>query len=123
MQLSDDDLQTLGAAYDSLSAAIVAFDKNGKARSMGPTAAAKALYALRPSSVMPWDLAIAVRLHGARNGAAFANHLAVGRTWAKSLLVESGLDEEQLVAELGRPGASLAKVLDEYCYIRYTLGH
>jgi len=122
-QLSDEHLRTLGAAYADLSVAIVAFDKNGKARSMGPTAAAKALYALKPGAVMPWDLAIAVELHGARDAAAFTSHLALGRTWARSLLAESGLDEVQLVAELGRPGATLAKVLDEYCYVRYTLGH
>ena len=123
VQLSDDELRTLGAAYGRLSAATVAFDKNGRARSMGPTAAAKALYALRPNSVMPWDLAIAVQLHGGRDEAAFTDHLALGRRWAKALLVESGLEEAQLVAELGRPGSSLAKVLDEYCYVRYTLGH
>lgn len=123
VQLSDDELRTLGAAYDSLSASIVAYDKTGKARSMGPTAAAKTLYALKPNSVMPWDLAIAAQLHGARDRAAFTNHLALGRCWAKSLLAESGLDEPQLVAELGCPGSSLAKVLDEYCYVRYTLGH
>ena len=123
VQLSDEHLRTLGAAYAGLSVAIVAFDKNGKARSMGPTAAAKALYALKPGAVMPWDQAIAVQLHGARDATAFTNHLALGRSWAKSLLAESGLDEVQLVTELGRPGATLAKVLDEYCYVRYTLGH
>jgi hypothetical protein len=121
-QLSDEELRGFGAAFNSLSVAIVAFDKNGKARSMGPTAAAKTLYALRPQSVMPWDLAIAGHLHGARDGAAFTSHLALGRTWANSLLEESGLDEPDLVAALGRPGSTLARVLDQYCFVRYTLG-
>jgi hypothetical protein len=121
-QLTDADLQRLGAVFDSLSASIVAFDKNGKSRSLGPTAAAKTLYALRPQSVMPWDLAIAARLHGARDGTAFTSHLALGRQWANSLLEESGLDEANLVAALGRPGSTLARVLDEYCFVRYTLG-
>ena len=121
VQLSDDELRQLGAAYESLRVSIVAFDKNGRSRSMGPTAAAKTLYALRPQSVMPWDLAIAAHLHGARDGAAFTNHLALGRRWARSLLVESGLEEAELVAAFGRPGSSLARILDEYCYVRYTL--
>jgi hypothetical protein len=121
-QLSDRNLRRIGAAYDGLSASIVAFDKNGKGRSLGPTAAAKALYALRPESVMPWDLAIAAHLHGARDGAAFTRHLALGRQWANSLMQESGLDEQDLLAALGRPGSTLARVLDEYCYVRYTLG-
>jgi hypothetical protein len=121
-ELTDRDLQRLGATFDSLNVSIVAFDKNGKSRSLGPTAAAKALYALRPRSVMPWDLAIASQLHGARDGAAFTNHLVLGRQWANSLLQESGLDETDLVAALGRPGSTLARVLDEYCFVRYTLG-
>jgi hypothetical protein len=121
-QLSDDDLGRLGAAYDSLSVSIVAFDKKGTSRSMGPTAAAKTLYALMPRSVMPWDLAIAAQLHGSRDGVAFARHLALGRDWANSLLRESGLDEAELVAALGRPGSTLARILDQYCYVRYTLG-
>ena len=33
-------------------------------RSLGPTAAAKMLHALRPDALMPWDRAIAQRLHG-----------------------------------------------------------
>jgi hypothetical protein len=69
---------------------------------------------------MPWDLLIAQRLHGGRDRDAFARHLAFGRLWANQLLQDSGLDEAELVAELHRPDASLARVLDEYCYLRYT---
>ncbi|MFE2152842.1 hypothetical protein ACFXAO_22715 [Streptomyces lavendulae] len=70
---------------------------------------------------MPWDAAIATRLHGARDAAAFDRHLRTGRAWARAALAESGLDEEELTARLGRPGLPLAKVLDEYLYV--TLSH
>ena len=89
---------------------------------MGPTAAAKCLYSLRPHSVMPWDLRIAQRLHGGRDRDAFTAHLRLGRRWAQDLLTTSGHDETVLLTGLDRSGATLAKVLDEYCYLRYTVG-
>jgi hypothetical protein len=88
---------------------------------MGATASAKALYALKPRAVMPWDVAIARRLHGGRDATAFMAHLWLGRDWARQLLRESGRDEAALVAELGQPGATVARLLDQYCYIRFTL--
>ena len=48
------------------------------------------------------------------------HHLRLGRRWARDLLATSALDEEALLADLDRSGATLAKVLDEYCYLRYT---
>jgi hypothetical protein len=119
-ELSDDEIDVIAEAYVDLSAAAVAVDARGHARTMGPTAAAKCLYALRPRSVMPWDLMIAERLHGGRDRQAFAGHLRLGRRWARDLLASSGLGEAALLADLDRPGATLAKVLDEYCYLRYT---
>jgi hypothetical protein len=120
-RLTDAHIRFLADAFDDLSTSPVAVDARGHDRTMGPTAAAKCLYALRPRSVMPWDLRIAQRLHGGRDRDAFTRHLELGRRWAKQILQTSGLDEEDLAAELHRPGSSLAKVLDEYCYIRYTL--
>ncbi|MGW7460464.1 MmcQ/YjbR family DNA-binding protein [Streptomyces sp. NPDC054797] len=90
-------------------------------RGLGPTAASKTLYALRPASVMPWDAAIAERLYGVRDGAAFARHLQIGRTWARAALAEAGgPPEAALCADLGRPGVSLAKILDEHLYLTIT---
>jgi hypothetical protein len=121
-QLSDPHIEIIADAFEALSACAVAVDAREHDRTMGPTAAAKCLYALRPRSIVPWDLMIAKRLHGGRDGAAFARHLALGRAWASALLDASGAGEEHVVAELGRPGDSLARVLDEYCYLRFTVG-
>ena len=120
--LSDDEIDAIAAAFADLSAAAVAVDARGHDRSMGPTAAAKCLYALRPHSITPWDLKIAQCLHGGRDRDAFAAHLRLGRRWAQDLLTTSGLDETALLADLDRSGATLAKVLDEYCYLRFTAG-
>ena len=116
MKLTDAHVRALASAFDDLRVAEVA-----PRRTLGSTAAAKCLYVLLPRAVMPWDEAIADALHGARDGAAFASHLALGRRWARDLLAERGLDERRLLAALGRPRSSLARVLDEHCYIRYTL--
>ncbi|MET7421133.1 hypothetical protein [Dactylosporangium sp. NPDC005555] len=116
--LSDDELVALGNAYAAL-----ATSPAGPTRTLGPTAAAKALYALRPDTVMPWDAAIAVSLHGARDGAAFTRHLTLGRAWATAVIASAGVSEPELPAFLGRPGISLAKILDEYTYVFITLGH
>jgi len=119
--LADGEIDALADAYDDLRGVPIATDARGHDRTVGPTAAAKCLYALRPRSVMPWDLMIAERLHGGRDRDAFARHLVLGRVWARSLLAHSGLDEDALVADLGRPRATLARVLDEYCWLRWTL--
>jgi hypothetical protein len=112
--LADADILTLAGAYESLATLSI-----GK-RTLGPTAGAKLLYALRPISVMPWDAAIAAHLHGARDKASFAKHLHLGRTWAQSLLAETSLTADDIAAKSGRPGISLAKVLDEYTYMLIT---
>ncbi|MEU5694666.1 hypothetical protein [Actinosynnema sp. NPDC020468] len=114
-ELSDEDAAALGECFADLAATRAA-----PTRTLGPTAASKLLFALRPNALMPWDNLIAQRLHGARDGAAYTRHLTTGRTWARAVLAESGLAEAVLVEQLGRPGGSLAKVLDEYCYLVYT---
>ncbi|MEU6310416.1 MmcQ/YjbR family DNA-binding protein [Streptomyces sp. NPDC047014] len=111
------EISRLAKAYAELAAVPV-----GR-RTLGPTAASKALYALRPASVMPWDAAIADRLYGVRDGDAFARHLRTGGIWARAVLAEAGgLHEAALCAWLGRPEVSLAKVLDEYLYVTITHG-
>jgi len=117
-RLSDADIVCLGTAHASLAALRVTAGL--RPRTLSSTAAAKALFALRPHTVMPWDAAIARALHGARDGEAFARHQALGRGWACALLTETGLTEPRLAAAVGRPEMSLAKLLDEYCYVRIT---
>ncbi|WP_405941980.1 MmcQ/YjbR family DNA-binding protein [Streptomyces sp. NBC_00207] len=114
-RLTPREIARFARAYEELAALPI-----GR-RSLGPTAASKALYALRPDSVMPWDAAIADRLHGVRDGAAFARHLETGRTWARAALAEAGgPDERTLCAGIGRAGVSLAKILDEHLYVTIT---
>lgn len=117
-ELTDADLAPLGECFAELAAAEVG--RPGRARRLGPTAASKALHMLRPRSLMPWDAAIAERLHGGRGPAEYVAHQRLGRDWAKELLETTGLDEHALTLTLGGPGRTLAKILDDYCYVRFT---
>lgn len=117
-RLSDPEIDALAAGYADLAAAPVSPGPRG--RSLAPTAAAKALYAMRPHTVMPWDAAIATRMYGARDAAAFARHLRTGRDWAIDVLRTAEVDESAVPALVGRPTVSLAKILDEYLYCRFT---
>jgi hypothetical protein len=117
--LADEEIGMLADAYAALSGTLVT--TGGRARTLGPTAAAKALYALRPRSVPPWDAAIAACLHGSRDGDAFARHLRLCRGWAAAVTAATGVEHDQVPELLGRPGVSLAKLLDEYCYTSITL--
>ena len=126
-ELADEAIATAGEYYADLAAISVGGAQGtgstvGRARSLGPTAAAKLLYALRPHALMPWDAAIAQHLHGARDAAAYASHQRLGRDWARRLLAEAGLAEAELAAAFGQPGRSLAKMLDDYCYLVFTRG-
>lgn len=120
-ELTDDVVERVGDAFAALSATAAA--RNGRGmRTLGPTAASKLLFALRPNSLTPWDNLIAQRLHGGRDGVAYRAHLRLTRGWAARLLAEAGVPESELLDGLGRPGRSLAKVLDEYCYLVFTRG-
>ncbi|MEV0405012.1 hypothetical protein [Actinoallomurus sp. NPDC050550] len=116
--LTDEAIAELGECYEDLAAAQVG--SPARPRALGPTAASKLLHALRPKALMPWDEAIADHLHGARDAAAYTAHQRLGRAWATGLLAEAGVDEEELADRLGRPGRPLAKMLDDYCYLRFT---
>ncbi|WP_037306240.1 hypothetical protein [Amycolatopsis orientalis] len=117
--LTDAGIDRAAKAYEDLSGVVVSAGRTR--RTLGPTAAAKALYALRPNTIMPWDAAIAAALHGTRDGAAFGRHLRLGREWAAAVIAEAGSDGDGISALVGRP-VSLAKILDEYLYVAITMG-
>jgi hypothetical protein len=119
-ELDDPTIDALGPAYRELASVIVA--DRPRVRSLGPTAASKLLHALRPRALMPWDEAIAVKLHGGRTAATYVAHQRLGRTWGRAVLAQAGTDEGALAAGWGTPGRPLAKMLDDYCYLTYTRG-
>jgi hypothetical protein len=108
---SDDEIAAVGVAFGQLS------ELDLGRRRLGPTAAAKLLYALRPNGIVPWDATISTQLHGARDAAAFAAHQRLMRRWARTLVNSSGVSETDLPAHVGRPHVCLAKLLDEVAFL------
>lgn len=118
--VSNNEIDVLAAGFRELARLDVG--NNSRRRRLGPTAAAKCLYALRPRAVVAWDHKIALTLHGARDADAFARHLQLGREWAQALLAEASVNEEEFSAVVERPNSTFAKLLDEYWYVTITLG-
>lgn len=118
VDLDDPSIERIANAYADL--ANLPVTSSPRSRTLAPTAAAKTMYALRPLAIMPWDEAIARQLHGSRNRQAFVTHLRMGRDWGRALLKQAQMTEAEFVIAMGRPGMSLAKLLDEYCYVTIT---
>jgi hypothetical protein len=119
VSLDDEQIELASASFGELEKMAAAAGR--PPRTLGPTAAAKMLHALRPRALMLWDAAIAQRLHGARGAEAYASHQRLGRAWGQSVLAAAGVDEDGLSQLLGRPGRPLARMLDDFCYLTFTL--
>jgi hypothetical protein len=123
--LADTDLQAVSSAYGDLYLRPAAISRSGRTRRVGPTAAAKLLYFVRPYAVTAWDKAISLRTGGGRDQAAFLRHLTICRAWAASLEAEGqelGLKPSEIGPHLGRPASSVAKLIDEWLYATITGG-
>jgi hypothetical protein len=124
-QLTDVQLRAVSDAYGDLYVRRAAVSKTGRTRRVGPTAAAKLLYFVRPAGVTAWDNAISLRTGRGRDEAAFLKHLTICRAWATSLEAEGqqlGLQPGQIGPHLNRPTSSVAKLLDEWLYATITGG-
>jgi hypothetical protein len=124
-ELSDPEVGDLAAAYGDLRRRPAFVNRAGRARSIGPTAAAKILYVLRPDAVVAWDARVS-RTAGGKDAKAYQRHLERARDWASALVEEGarrGFEWRDLPEALGRPGSTLAKIIDEYLYLTISRGH
>ena len=89
----------------------------------GATAAAKALYALRPDACPPWDEPI--RAHHGWDGSAASYRAALERASAElaEAAASAGVAVAELPALIGRPGSSPPRLVDEHDWLRVTRGH
>ena len=124
--LPDSQLRLVDCTGDTIERAAIAFEalsasRASERRTVASTAAAKTLHALRPLNLIAWDRAIALCMHNSRGREAYAEHLRWGQTAASRLIEEAKergwSGEVELVANLGRTGFTLAKVLDEHLYV------
>jgi hypothetical protein len=89
----------------------------------GDTAAAKALYALRPRAFPPWDEPIRLAFGRARtDGALYRTYLEACADALLGCAARLGVVVDDLPALLGRPEATPARLIDEYLWLRVTRG-
>jgi len=124
-QLSDAQLQAVGRTYAQLYLRPAAVSRTGRMRTVGPTAAAKLLYFVRPLAVTAWDKAISARTGRGNDEAAFLRHLTACRGSAQDLEAEAarlGLKPGEIGPSLGRPASSVAKLIDTWFLARHSTG-
>jgi hypothetical protein len=124
--LDDAQLAALGRAYAALArspAALRASRAGDVPVSFGDTAAAKALFAIRPLSVPPWDEPMRRAFGWGRVDAAeYATFLAAVRGALIGLAERLRVEPSELPAELDRPASSPVKIVDEILWLRITRG-
>jgi hypothetical protein len=114
-----------GQAYDDLRA------RPGARRSVkdtdlevsfGDTAAAKALYALRPGVFPPWDEPIRRAFGRPAGGAAYVRLLRLSAAALTGLAARLDVAVADLPALLGRPGSTPPRLVDELLLVRVPRG-
>jgi hypothetical protein len=129
VQLTDLDaaqLAAVGQAYAALArspAALRASRGGDVPVAFGDTAAAKALFAIRPLAVPPWDEPMRRAFGWGRVDAAeYATFLAAVRGALIGLAERLRVEPSELPAELDRPAGSPVKIVDEFLWVRITRG-
>lgn len=128
LHLSEMELAAAGVAFESLSKRIASHKtRNGATYpvSVGPTGAAKVLFAVRPHALPPWDGAIRRGLgyDGSRASyLRFLNHIKSLLEEAARLCEKKGFRLADLPSRLGRPQSTLPKLIDEYYWVTITKG-
>jgi hypothetical protein len=122
--LDDSQLATLGRAYAALArspAALRASRGEDIPVTFGDTAAAKALFAIRPQAVPPWDEPMRKAFGWGRVDAVeYATFLAAVREALIGLARRLRVQPSELPAALNRPASSPVKIVDEFLWIRIT---
>jgi hypothetical protein len=87
---------------------------------IGPTGAAKILFALRPKALIPWDDPIRDELNLDDSALSYCVYLGVAQEYLQELSYDCGklgFDLNDLPRMLGRPNSTIAKLIDEYAWV------
>ncbi len=98
--------------------------KDGKVLArFGPTGASKILFALRPQSMIAWDIPIRGSLKYADNGDSYVRYLLKALDELESLMLscqKHGVPIEDIPRLLGRDCATVAQMVGEYFWVTLT---
>lgn len=127
LQLSDEDISVVEAAYGALAERTASMRKTrGGTESVimiGPTGAAKVLFAIRPNALVPWDTPIREALGLDGSAHSYAAYLGIVRTQLQELeeaCGKNGCKLSELPKLIGRSESSLVKLIDEYYWVTVT---
>jgi hypothetical protein len=125
--LSDQDLNVAEGAYDALADRTACMRRRKGTRdarvTIGPTGAAKILFALRPGSFIPWDEPIRTGLKLRPSGREYVRYLKLAKHHLGELEAqcqEMGHRLDELPELVERPGSTPAKLIDEYYWVTIT---
>ena len=120
--VSEQELRLAADAYEDLRVQL-ASERHLRSGQMtyvhyGPVGAAKTLFALRPRVFAPWDKAI--MLGRGYGWADYGQYLRDLINQLRELSAWSGIAIEDLPGEVGRPGSTPVKIIDEYNWVVLT---
>jgi len=126
VRLSDEDIQVVGDVYDDLSQCRASQrTRNGNRYDVrvGPTGAAKILFAARPLAFPPWDDLIRAKCGYDGSRRSYCEYLVGVREQISQLCSEAaelGVAAQDISTEVGRPKSTLPKLVDEYNWVTLT---
>ena len=127
-RLSDKEIEEAGNAYADISKSLASRrsrDGNFYDVQVGPTGAAKILFAARPRAFPPWDDPIRDRFGFDGSRHSYCDYLVRVREQIRQLCGEAaefGIPPENIPVEIGRPRSTLPKLIDEYNWVTVTKG-
>ena len=124
--LSVGDLEITSCSYGYLKDGIGAWRVRGNSKRkvrIGPTAASKILFAVRPKALMPWDEAMRKRFGCNGSPESYLKYLIEIRDLALyigDLCRNKGFQIDHLPQRLGRPNSTVLALINEYIWVTVT---
>ena len=124
--LEDAELKIAARAYGSLKDKTGAQRVHGRSQQevhIGPTAASKILYAIRPKALMPWDEAMRKSFKHDGSPDSYFEYLIEIRNLTShigDLCRNKGFQIDDLPQKLGRPNSTVLALINEYIWVTET---
>jgi len=124
--LEDGELEIAARAYGSLKDKMGAWRVRGGSKRkvhIGPTAASKVLFAIRPKALMPWDEAMRVSFDCDGSPESYFKYLVTIRDITLhigNLCRNKGFQIDDLPQKLGRPNSTVLALVNEYVWVTET---
>jgi len=124
LSLTDDDFALIEKVYTKLVSRTASKRKSAKGSEfrveVGPTGAAKILFALRPNALIPWDIPIRDKFNLDDSAHSYCAYLRIAKDYLEELkpdCIKFGFTITDLPEIFNRPVSSVAKLMDEYFWV------